>query len=150
MKQNVKRDLKVETLLIVFVYRWLLSWLVGAQSRLLLLTTTGRKSQRKRTVPILYMRDDGNYVVAASNAGSDKHPGWYFNCKGNPSAQIQIGRTKVTVVAEEPSAQERERLWAAWLNENPRYQSQQEQTARAFPMVILRPVEPPLDSSVQN
>lgn len=142
MRQNTKRNLKMETLLIVFVYRWLLSWLVGAQSRLLLLTTTGRKSQRKRTVPVLYMRDGGNYVVVASNTGSDKYPGWYFNCTGNSAAHIQIGRTKVAVVAEEPSTGERERLWAAWLKENPRYQGQQEKTARTFPLVILKPVKP--------
>jgi F420H(2)-dependent quinone reductase len=141
MRRNTKRNLKMETLLIVFVYRWLLSWLIGVKSRLLLLTTTGRKSQRKRTVPVLYMRDGGNYVVTASNAGSDKHPGWYFNCKGNPTAHIQIGRTKVAVLADEASVEERERLWTAWLKENPRYQGQQEKTARTFPMVILRPVK---------
>jgi F420H(2)-dependent quinone reductase len=142
MRRNTKRNLKMETLLIVFVYRWLLSWLVGAQSRLLLLTTTGRKSQRKRTVPVLYMRDEGNYVVTASNTGSDKNPGWYFNCKSNPTAHIQIGRTKVAVLAEEASVEEWEPLWTAWLKENPRYQGQQEKTARTFPMVILRPVKP--------
>ncbi len=141
MRQNTKRNLKMETRLIVFVYRRL-SWLVGAQSRLLLLTTTGRMSGRKRTVPVLYMCDGGNYMVVASNAGSDKHPGWYLNCLCNSAAHIQIGRTKVAVMAEEPSAGERERLWAAWLKENPRYQGQQEKTARTFPMIILRPITP--------
>jgi deazaflavin-dependent oxidoreductase (nitroreductase family) len=137
-RQHPKRNLSMETRLIVFVYRRL-SWLVGARSRLLL-TTTGRRSGRERTVPVLYMRDGGNYVVVASNAGSDRHPGWYLNCKFHSAAHIQIGRTKVAVMAEEPGAEDRERLWAAWLNENPRYQSQQEQTERQFPMLLLTPV----------
>ena len=132
----------METRLIVLVFRWLLSWMIGTQSKLLLLSTTGRRSERKRTVPVLYMRDGGHYVVVASNAGSDKHPGWYLNCKGDSAAHVQIGRTKVAVLAEEPDAGERERLWAAWLKENPRYQGQQEKTARTFPLLILTPVAP--------
>jgi hypothetical protein len=48
------------------------------------------------------------------------------------AAHIQIGRRKVAVMAEEPSAGERERLWAAWLKENPRYQGQQEKIARTL------------------
>lgn len=48
------------------------------------------------------------------------------------AAHIQIGRTKVADMAEEPSAGERERLWAAWLKENPLYQGQQEKTARTL------------------
>jgi hypothetical protein len=42
MMQKVKRNLKMETRLIVFLYQWLFSWLIGAQSRLLLQITPRR------------------------------------------------------------------------------------------------------------
>ena len=45
----------------------------------LLLTTTGRKTGEKRTAPLLYIEDGGDYAVVASFAGAPKHPAWYLN-----------------------------------------------------------------------
>jgi hypothetical protein len=50
-----------------------------AGSPILLLTTTGRKSGKRRTRPLAYVRDDDRYVLCASNGGSPRHPGWYHN-----------------------------------------------------------------------
>ena len=59
---------------------------------ILLLTTTGRKSGKARTVPVLYFLDDnGNPVVTASNAGLPKNPAWFENLRVNPRVTYQIG-----------------------------------------------------------
>src|SRR5262249_38881415 len=48
------------------------------------LTTTGRKTGQARTVELMYLRDGTRYVVAASNAGRQRNPGWYFNVQSTP------------------------------------------------------------------
>ena len=46
-----------------------------AGSPILLLTTTGRRTGKRRTRPLAYVRDDDRYVLCASNGGSPTHPG---------------------------------------------------------------------------
>src|SRR5262245_5324289 len=47
----------------------------GAQT--LILHTTGRRSGQTRKHPLIYGRDDGNYLVVASRGGAPDHPDWY-------------------------------------------------------------------------
>ena len=56
----------------------------------LLLTTTGRKTGKQRTLPLVYIMDDSDYVITASAGGADKHPSWFFNIRSNPQATIQV------------------------------------------------------------
>ncbi len=54
----------------------------GANMRgmaVLILHTIGRKTGKPRVNPVMYMEDDENYVVTASNNGGDKHPAWFLN-----------------------------------------------------------------------
>ena len=57
------------------------------------LTTTGRKSGQPRTVSLIYIKSGSAYAVAATNAGRDKHPGWYFNLLSNPQVMVRIKKT---------------------------------------------------------
>ena len=106
----------------------------------LLLTTTGRRSGRKRTIPLTHQRDGDNYVVIASNGGSDTHPAWYLNLRGNPDAEITIGRERLRVRAEVANDAERDRLYASAVDIFPGYDDYQRETERKIPVVILRPV----------
>jgi deazaflavin-dependent oxidoreductase (nitroreductase family) len=49
-------------------------------SKILLLTTTGRKSGKQSTTPLIY-ENDGDHVIIASKGGADEHPGWYLNLR---------------------------------------------------------------------
>lgn len=106
----------------------------------LLLTTTGRKSGRKRTAPLTHLRDGNNYVLIASNAGHDTHPGWYHNLRSNPDATIQIGRNQVRVRAEVAGAADRDRLFAKAVEASKDYAEYEKITSRKIPVVILKPV----------
>jgi len=58
--------------------------------KVLLLTTTGRKSGRQHTVPLgAFARPDG-WVVVASNAGQTPSPGWYYNLMSQPQVTAQV------------------------------------------------------------
>ena len=50
-----------------------------AGAPILLLTTTGRRSRRERTVPVLYLEDGGRFVMVASIAGAPQNPAWFLN-----------------------------------------------------------------------
>ena len=133
---NSSLQLKLETPVMVFFYRLFPRWFGNAH--FLLLTTTGRKSQRKRTVLVVDMPVKRGFIVVAANVGSDAQPGWYLNLIQQPQAQIQIGMTKLAIQAEEISGTERETLWADWIKTHPGYARFQAKTSRPFPIMLLR------------
>ena len=105
----------------------------------LLLTTTGRKSGAARTVTLAYMPDGEDYVVVASNGGSDRHPIWWLNLQKKASATVQVGKSVVEVEAAQAAGAERERLWPRLIEANPFYSKYEQITDRHIPVVVLRP-----------
>jgi hypothetical protein len=71
----------------VFLYRSSRGKVGGeiAGGTLLLLTVVGRKSGRSQTIPLAYVVDGGDYVVAASAAGAARDPAWYLNLTSAPA-----------------------------------------------------------------
>ena len=111
----------------------------GRARLVLLLTTTGRKSGKQRTTPLLYLEDAGRYVVIASVGGAPKHPAWYLNLLANPAATIEVGRRKLAVTASTASPEERARLWPLAVQMYRGYEDYQAKTTREIPVVILSP-----------
>jgi deazaflavin-dependent oxidoreductase (nitroreductase family) len=108
---------------------------------ILLLTTTGRKSGRGRTVPLLYLKDDGNLVIVASLAGAPKHPAWYLNLEANPNVTLQVGSQRFAGTARCASAEEKARLWPRLVTMYPHYADYQKRTTREIPVVIVSPAD---------
>ena len=108
----------------------------------LLLTTTGRRSGAKRTNSLVYAEDGADYLVVASNGGSDVAPAWLHNLRADPSVEVQIGRDRQPAVARivEPPDPEHARMWTV-VNQNnkDRYSAYQEKTTRPIPIVALSP-----------
>ena len=113
----------------------------SARMPILLLTTTGRKTGRRRTTPLLYVAEGENIVVVASAGGQPRHPHWWLNLEKNPEAEVQIRNEKRRVKAEEASGVERERLWRLVVGMYPGYEEFQRATTRKIPVVVLRPRE---------
>jgi F420H(2)-dependent quinone reductase len=105
-----------------------------------LLTTTGRKSSRRGGVPLLYLRDETDFVVVASQGGAPQHPGWYFNLQANANAEVEIGRSRFTVVARTVGEDERAGLWPRLVAIYPPYETYQRRTTRRIPVVRLSPM----------
>jgi deazaflavin-dependent oxidoreductase (nitroreductase family) len=102
-----------------------------------LLTTTGAKSGKPRTAPLLYIQDGKQFVIVASNGGSPTHPAWFLNLTKHPEAIVQAGREVTKVRARKANAEEKARLWPrlTWFYEG--YEVYQEHTVREIPVVIL-------------
>ena len=105
----------------------------------LLLTTTGRKSGKQRTAPLGYFEHDGSYVTTASNAGSDRHPGWFLNLRDNPQVQIQIKDKETPATAQVVGPELRKELWAKLVSLSPQYGGYATSTKRIVPMILLIP-----------
>ena len=105
----------------------------------LLLTTTGRRSGKSRTTPLLYVRDGAALAVVASNGGSDYVPAWWLNLRSNPQAEVEIGRARTGVTARKASPAEHARLWLQFTSGYPGHAKYATRTSREIPVVILEP-----------
>ena len=105
----------------------------------LLLTTTGRRSGEKRTMPLIYQPDGDRYVIVASKGGSAAHPGWYYNLSEDPNVEVQVKGDRFNAVASTAEGEERERLWKLMTATWPAYDQYQQKTDRAIPVVVLTP-----------
>lgn len=105
----------------------------------LLLTTDGRKSGKKRTTPLIYFRDGNRLVLIASNGGRSSHPGWWKNLEHHPLAQVQVKAEHQSVYAQKAVGSERERLWQMVTGQLPFYDGYAKKTSREIPVVVLKP-----------
>jgi F420H(2)-dependent quinone reductase len=105
----------------------------------LVLHTTGRRTGKRHATPVLYLVDQGKYVVVASNYGRPRHPGWSFNLTDEPSAEIQIGTRRRAVTARRATAEEFERWWPRLVGIWPGWLTYRRLTDREFRMFILEP-----------
>lgn len=106
---------------------------------ILLLTTTGRKSGKKRTTPLVYLEQGEELVLVASSGGSDRMPAWYLNLRADPTVQVQVGRRKRRMQARRATPEERAELWSKVVELYRGYESYQLKTERRIPLVILYP-----------
>ena len=88
----------------------------------LLLTTTGRRTGKARTVPLLYIRDGDRLVICNVNPGFERPNPWILNLRAEPHAQVQIGRGTTSVRARSASAHELNRYWPQLTKMWPAYQ----------------------------
>ena len=77
-----------------------------------MLTTTGARSGRETTVPLLGFEEGDAVVVVASNYGQAHHPAWYHNLRVHPRVRLAVRGEWRDVVAEEVESPERERYLA--------------------------------------
>lgn len=104
-----------------------------------LLTHTGRRSRRQFTVPLLYLRDGEDVLVAASNGGVDAEPQWWLNLQENPYAEIEIRGERRAVVAEAVSDADYAAAWERFRGIGAMYDKYQAGVQRRITLVRLRP-----------
>lgn len=108
---------------------------------LLYLTTTGRKTGRRRTTPLLYLAEPGRWIVVASNGGAEWEPGWWLNLRAGSPATVQIGQTSTSVTGTEITGAERQRLWDVLNDEVFNYNGYQAKVDRQIAVVALTPTQ---------
>jgi deazaflavin-dependent oxidoreductase (nitroreductase family) len=108
----------------------------------IVLTTTGARSGKKRTTPLVAMPDGRKLVLIASNWGQERNPAWYYNLRANPCASVEIAGQSRTYVSREATPKEYDKLWRRASRFYPVYEKYKEWSqGRHIPIVVLTPQE---------
>ena len=104
---------------------------------IVLFTTTGAQSVKKRYVPLMRVEENGRYAMVASKGGDPQHPLWYHNVKANPRVTVQDGDKVAELTARELDGAEREHWWNLAVQAYPPYAEYQTKTSRLIPVFVV-------------
>jgi deazaflavin-dependent oxidoreductase (nitroreductase family) len=107
------------------------------------LETRGARSGASRRNAIIYFHDGDRVIIAASHAGSPRHPAWYHNLRAHRDVVFGGVPMRATVIEDED---ERERLWSLADHVFPAFATYRWDAAkhhRAIPLVQLVALKPP-------
>jgi deazaflavin-dependent oxidoreductase (nitroreductase family) len=109
----------------------------------LLLTTTGRRTGKTRSVVLQFFPDGDDLIVAAANDGAATDPAWHLNLLAEPAASVEVRGRRFPVIARELPEDEATTWWDRILLAAPDYERYARATSRRFPIVRLTPVAAP-------
>ena len=105
----------------------------------LLLTTTGKRSGKQRSTPVLFLDHDDGYVIVGSRYGTDSHPHWTANLLAKPEATVLVRGREEKVRARKLTQSELDELWPRLLELYPNWRDYRERTDREFRAFHLTP-----------
>ncbi len=106
------------------------------------LTTTGRKSERERSVIIGYIEHGPNLVALAMNGWDEGHPAWWLNLEAHPDAVVRLAHQQPrTVRARAATGEERDRLWRRWAEVDVGLDDYALRRSHETPVVVFEPRE---------
>ncbi len=109
--------------------------------KVLLLTTTGNRSGKPRTVPVMQFDSDGRRFVIASAGGQAQHPAWFKNLQKTPTATVELPGERYQARAEVLTGDDRARIWKLVTERAPNFaEYQKKATGREIPVVELKRV----------
>jgi deazaflavin-dependent oxidoreductase (nitroreductase family) len=112
------------------------------RERLVLLTTTGRRTGDRRTTPMMFHRDGDRVLVIASNVGAPRHPDWYLNLVAHPEVSVEVGDESGAARAATATpleGDERAAIWEMLKTGYPFFAEHERKTTRTIPVVALMP-----------
>jgi len=109
---------------------------VGRQ--VLILTTTGAKTGKRRESPLAYTRDGDRLVVVASKGGAPSHPAWYHNIVANPDVTVEVDGERFDARATVADGSERRRLYDQHADLHPSFTEYETRTERVIPVIVLQ------------
>jgi deazaflavin-dependent oxidoreductase (nitroreductase family) len=116
------------------------SWVAGLP--IVMLTTTGARSGRRHTLPLVGLPDGDRLIVIASNYGQERNPAWYHNLKANPRATISFEGVTREVVARELEGKERDRHYERGIEIYPGWTTYRRRAAqRRIPVLELTRID---------
>lgn len=107
------------------------------RERLLLLTTSGARSGRTHTTPMMFHREDDRLLVVASAMGAPTHPDWYTNLVAEPRVHVEVGDEEYDAVATPLAGTDREEVWSRLVALYPFFREHAAATTRTIPVVEL-------------
>lgn len=103
-------------------------------------STTGARSGKIRTVPLGGIPDGEKIILIASWFGNPRYPAWYYNLRANPEVTIIKNGESRKYISRLVQGEERQNCWQLAVQYYPGYQSYAQRTAgREIPVFVLEP-----------
>ena len=104
---------------------------------LLLLTTVGRRSGKRRTSPMMFVDDEDRLLVIASNAGATEDPQWYRNLLADPHVHVETPGQEFDARATPLEGAVYDRAWGDIKAKFPFFAEHEQRAGRKIPVVAL-------------
>ena len=102
-----------------------------------MLTTTGARTGKRRTVPVLGLPTADGLAVIASNFGQESHPAWYHNLRAHPEGEVTVDGVTRRFRAVEAEGERRARIWAEGLRIYPGWSEYERRAAHRHIAVFV-------------
>ncbi|MEM6703665.1 MAG: nitroreductase family deazaflavin-dependent oxidoreductase [Acidobacteriota bacterium] len=133
--------LKAFTRLNVVVYRLsggrLMAKLGG--DPICLVTMTGAKTGKERTIPLMYVPHEDGVLLVASQGGAPKHPVWFHNLVAHPDILVEVDGKRLPLRARRVDEEEKAQLWPICCQHYAPYEQYQQRTDRSIPVFNCEP-----------
>jgi deazaflavin-dependent oxidoreductase (nitroreductase family) len=105
-----------------------------------ILTTTGARSGRPRTVPLIGLPSSEGLAVIGSNYGQAHTPAWVHNLRAHPEVTVSIRGRRSAMRAQLVEGERRDRIWAEGLRIYPAFSQYERRAAhRTITVWVLEP-----------
>jgi deazaflavin-dependent oxidoreductase (nitroreductase family) len=105
-----------------------------------MLTTTGARTGRARTVPVLGIEDDESVIVPGTNYAQERTPAWTYNLRANPDVAVAVkGKERELAAREIVEEAEREACWSKGAAVYPGFLQYRSRLSRTAPIFRLEP-----------
>lgn len=138
---KMRKFIKPFSRLNVWVYKLTRGLLMGKfQGRpVILVSMTGAKTGKKRTIPLMYVPYKDGVIVVGSQGGAPKSPVWVKSIQQNPEVVVQYRGNKMELKARQADDAEKAAVWPTCVEWYAPYQDYQGRTDRNIPVFICEP-----------
>lgn len=105
----------------------------------MLVTMTGARSGKARTIPLMYVPYKNGVIIVASQGGSPKSPVWTHNLIANPDVVVQYRSKKMKLRARRVDDAEKAEVWPICIEHYHEYDDYQKRTDRNIPVFVCEP-----------
>jgi deazaflavin-dependent oxidoreductase (nitroreductase family) len=103
----------------------------------LLLTTTGRRTGRRRTTPVMYAPHDGAFLVSSEDFGERARAAWPLNLAADPQATVQVGKDAIACRARRLGEAEADEVWPKLLELWPAHEVYRRRNGRRHTFLLV-------------
>lgn len=138
---SLKKFIRPYSKLNVFIYKLTGGRLMGTLSGrdVMLVTMTGAKTGKERTIPLMYVPYKEGVIVVGSQGGAPKSPVWVKSIQKNPDVTVQYKSNKMQLRARQVDDAEKAEVWPTCVEYYKEYDDYQNRTDRNIPVFVCEP-----------
>ena len=102
-------------------------------------TMTGAKSQRRITIPLMYVPYREGVLLVASQGGAPTNPVWFGNLVKHPDIEVTHRGRRMSLRARQATPAEKPSLWPICDQHYAPYADYRQRTTRDIPIFVCEP-----------